>query len=283
LTEQVSREAYVGSLLHAAERGAVRLDRNGDSWAVTRLDNPTGWSFLDPVTSQAVGLLTGPQGSFVTSESDVAAGKQLAAEVERFNAGVPSWARQQGLMASSGLGCAGTLPLLAAVALAGWIVFTDPFGLRVSALVPGFFALGAAELLSPGAATRRTEAGRDLWMRIGGFHRILSTPSAVQRFEFAGRQELYAAYLPWAVAFGCADAWADKYRTELGTDPPMPLYFGGYYGGGSGFYATQMVNDFSSTMNAAISSYEATQTSSSGGGGGFSGGGGGGGGGGGSW
>ena len=26
--------------------------------------------------------------------------------------------------------------------------------------------------------------------------------------------------MPWAVAFGCADAWAAKFRTETGREPP---------------------------------------------------------------
>ena len=41
-------------------------------------------------------------------------------------------------------------------------------------------------------------------------------PSSKQRFDFSGRKELYTAYIPWAVAFGCADEWAEKYRTEIG-------------------------------------------------------------------
>ena len=60
----------------------------------------------------------------------------------------------------------------------------------------------------------------------------------------------------------------------------------GTAGAHTGNYTDQMVNSFSSTVDGAISAYQATQSSSSsggGGGGGFSGGGGGGGGGGGSW
>jgi uncharacterized membrane protein len=107
----------------------------------------------------------------------------------------------------------------------------------------------------------------------------------VQRFDFSGRQDLYTAYLPWAVAFGCAREWADKYRTETGTEPPAPSYLGAY---GAGYVggdpSAALVDDFSSTVSSAISAYQATQSSSGGGGGGgFSGGGGGGGGGGGSW
>ena len=90
--------------------------------------------------------------------------------------------------------------------------------------------------------------------------------------------------MPWAVAFGVADAWAEKYRIETGEDPPMPLYASSGLHYGAGGFAASMADDFSSTVSSAISAYEATQSSSSsGGGGGSSGGGGGGGGGGGSW
>ena len=63
-------------------------------------------------------------------------------------------------------------------------------------------------------------------------------------------------------------------------------YYASSYGYTGGSFASAMSDDFnSSTVNSAISAYQATQSSSSssGGGGGFSGGGGGGGGGGGSW
>ena len=113
---------------------------------------------------------------------------------------------------------------------------------------------------------------------------MLATPSGEQRFDFSGRKELYTAYIPWAVAFGVADQWAEKYRLETGEEPPAPHYLGATGGYAGGSFAASMADDFSSTVSSAISAYEATQSSSSsGGGGGSSGGGGGGGGGGGSW
>jgi uncharacterized membrane protein len=156
--------------------------------------------------------------------------------------------------------------------------------MSVVALIPGLFALFASELLAPGSGTKRTAAGRDLWSRIGGFRRVLATPSSEDRFDFSGRKELYTAYIPWAVAFGVADEWAEKYRIETGEDPPLPLYATSGFAYGNGGFASSMADDFSTTVGSAISAYEATQSSSSGSsGGGFSGGGGGGGGGGGSW
>ena len=63
-----------------------------------------------------------------------------------------------------------------------------------------------------GVGTRRTEAGRELWSRAGGFHRMLATDSAETRFDFGARKDLYTAYVPFAVAAGAAALWAKKYR-----------------------------------------------------------------------
>ena len=67
-----------------------------------------------------------------------------------------------------------------------------------------------------------------------GFRRVLATPSSEDRFDFSGRKELYTAYIPWAVAFGVAEEWAEKYRIETGEEPPSPSYFGSSYHGYSG-------------------------------------------------
>ena len=187
-------------------------------------------------------------------------------------------------MTKAGLGGFGGFLVLGGICLVIANVIFNPFHLAALGLIPGLFALAGLGMLKTGASTKRTATGRELWSRIGGFHRVLSTPSSVDRFDFSGRQELYTAYIPWAVALGCADQWADKFRTEMGQEPPSPAYLGGgYHAGSYGYDFTSMVDDFDSTLDSAISSYQATQSSSSSGGGGFSGGGGGGGGGGGSW
>ena len=285
VTEKVDDEQYVATLLYAAERGAVGLDRSGEAWTITDKQGPAGWAGLDEVTSGVAHLLGGPGTTFVAEPSDVAAGKRLQSEISSFEEGTKSWAKRNGLMVSSGLGGWGGLMVIggfiAVLAIAIW----NPFDMSALALIPGLFAVFGAGLAASGAGTKRTTTGRDLWSRAGGFRRILSTPSAQDRFDFSGRQDLYTAYIPWAVAFGCADQWAEKYRTEMGAEPPVPSYFPHYYAGAyAGTAIGSMVDDFHSTVSSAISSYEATQkSSSSSGGGGFSGGGGGGGGGGGSW
>jgi hypothetical protein len=285
LTERVDRTAYVASLMQAAENGAIDLDRHDGVWSVIDLDEPDGWAGLDPVTCSVAHLLGGPGTTFTASSKDAAAGQRLQSEIKSFQEGTRTWARQSGHMTGSGLGSAGALVVIAALAAALALAIWNPLDLSVLALVPGALGVFALPLLLPGSGTRRTRSGRELWSRVGGFRRVLATPSSEERFDFSGRKELYTAYIPWAVAFDCADEWADKYRTETVEEPPVPAYFAGAYAGNqSGNYVDSMVDDFSSTMDGAISSYQATQTSSSSsGGGGFSGGGGGGGGGGGSW
>jgi hypothetical protein len=286
MTERAKKEHFVASIMQAASHGALTLDRPDDkTWTITDSQGPQGWAGLDPVTQRVARLTGGPGQSFTASRDDVDAGQKLKGELSSFESATRSWAREAGFMSSTGLGCLGGLLVVGGGILALAIAGGNLFDMGVLALIPGALAAGAAPVIASGASTKRTAKGRDLWSRVGGFYRVLSTPSSQNRFDFSGRRELYTQYIPWAVAFDCADEWAKKYRAETGEEPPVPSYFPGYTGSHTGNYTDQMVNSFSSTVDGAISSYQATQSSSSsgGGGGGFSGGGGGGGGGGGSW
>jgi uncharacterized membrane protein YgcG len=269
--------------MYAAERGAIDLRKTGEAWTITDKQGAQGWAGLDESTLGVARLLGGPGTSFVAAPKDVEAGKRLKTEIADFDAKVKEWATRSGLLVGSGLGGLGGLIVIASILLVGVITIWNPLDMTMLALIPGAFAITAMPLVRTGSGTKRTAEGRELWSRVGGFRRVLSTPSSQDRFDFSGRQELYTAYIPWAVALGCADEWAAKYRTEMGTEPPAPSYFGAHHGAGAGVLVSSMVSDFDATVSSAISSYQATQSSSSSGGGGFSGGGGGGGGGGGSW
>jgi hypothetical protein len=285
LTEKVEDEAFVATMMYAAEKGAVQLNQDGKTWTITGTGDAAAWAKVDGVTQlagESLGVV-GSGTSFTASPKSVSAGEKLKSVLSEFKANTKGWARTSGLMAMSGLGGFGCFVLLAVWGLTIWLGAFNPFDMSALGLVPGAFAVFGLGVGMAGAGTKRTPAGRDLWSRVGGFKRILSTPSSVDRFDFSGRKDLYTAYLPWAVAFDCADEWAKKYRVETGEEPPVPAYFVGYTGDHTGNYVSSMVNSFDSAVSSAISSYNATQTSSSGGGGGFSGGGGGGGGGGGSW
>jgi hypothetical protein len=286
MTERTGKKDFVASIMEAAAKGSLDLDRSGDSWTVTDTQGPQGWAGLDSVTQRVARLTGGPGLAFTASPGSVSSGEKLKTELAGFESATRSWATSEGFMQKAGLGCLGGLFVIGGGVLALLIAGGNFFDMGIVALIPGMLAAGAAPVLASGANTRRTAKGRDLWSKVGGFYRVLSTPSSQNRFDFSGRQDLYTAYIPWAVAFDCADQWAAKYRTETGQEPPVPSYFPGYAGAHTGNYTDQMVNSFSSTVDGAISAYQATQSSSSsggGGGGGFSGGGGGGGGGGGSW
>src|SRR5919107_944204 len=94
LSEGVDRRAFVASLMHAAEHGAVDLQRGGDnqSWTIKDKAGPQGWAGLDPVTTSVAGLLSGPGSQFVAHRKDVAAGQVLQSQVSAFTSGTKSWA-----------------------------------------------------------------------------------------------------------------------------------------------------------------------------------------------
>lgn len=289
LTEQVQDNAFVATLMEAAEKGAIELEREANGWRIQgRAD--TGARPIDAVTRRTTELLgvTADKAAFTADRNSAGAGKLLQSAKAETTSAIKDWARTEGLMTTAGLGSAGGASAILAAVVTVLVVIFNPLNISLLALVPGAYAACGLWLLAPGSGTKRTAKGRELWSQLGGFHRVLSTPSSQLRFEFSGRQELYTAYLPWAVAFGVADEWADKYRTEIGTEPPAPSYFAaGYAGTHTGNHVNQMVHDFDRTVDGAVSAYQASiapqSSSGGGGGGGFSGGGGGGGGGGGSW
>ena len=84
---------------------------------------------------------------------------------------------------------------------------------------------------------------------------------------------LFEKYLPFAMAFGVAEKWANAFR-DMYLEPPQ------WYSGGSGPFNAMRFSDSISTMSRAAASTMSSSPSSSGSGGGGSSGGGSGGGGG---
>lgn len=283
LQEKIDQQSFVSALMETGAEGATILERTDDGWTVSSTGDEAAWQRLDSGSGYAAQLLSVKSTPFHTKKDDVTTGKQLQKAVETFTSETKSWASSNQLMTKAGLGGLNVLIIVVAAIAAGLMIFKTSMP-SILALIPLVFVVFGLQVLLPGASTKRTETGRRMWSELGGFHRVLSTPSSEARFDFSGRQELYTKYIPWAVAFGCAKEWAEKYRIEMQSDPPEPSYMRGsgfYAGASAASFADNFASDFESTVSSAISSYEATQSSSSGGG--FSGGGGGGGGGGGSW
>lgn len=285
IEEGVGEHALLASLLRAADLGLVRFFSEGNVWTVQGVTYPQYWEQADPVTRSVCGSLgLNEYGGWVTTNSSVEVGHQLKSAQDMAARTAASWAKSTGTVVTAPGEKLGRVVwlvclVLAIAGLSGWLTPTM-YGLPFAA-----FAIAGLGLTAKGVGTRRTAAGRRLWSEAGGFQRMLSTPSSEQRFDFAAKRDLFVTYLPFAVGFGVADAWAAKYRTEMGTEPPIPLWYpyGVGYGSHSLFDSGGGFDSFNDSLSSAISTYEASQSSSSSGGGGGGFGGGGGGGGGGSW
>ncbi len=266
VNENVGDHALVATLLYMAERKLVRLERARPArWTLTGLGTPEQWAAVDPVTravGDALGVSTA--GATLRVTGSQAAGEKLSEAKGRLVSSCRSWARTQGLVVTAAAEWAGRVlvivgMVLAVVGFAGFFTWTM-WGLPFAA-----FAIGGIGLLAGGVGTRRTPSGRRLWSRAAGFERLLATPSAEDRFDYAAHRELFIAYIPYAVAFGAAEAWAAKYRTATGTEPPIPAWYPAsrdsspatLYSSPGGFAS------FDSAVSASISAYTASQSSSS--------------------
>lgn len=300
VSESVSRTQFIATLLYLAQQQVITLDRRDSGWVIGCGLAPE--SGVDQVSRAAIGNLPLSAGHPFVVNDGKKAGKKLQATERAFLAAPRSWAVQQGFVeVVPGVGRTGTMAVLGIVT--AFLVAAIGFGMSALCLIPLAYALPALGVIRTGSSIRRTAPGRRLWSEAGGFKRMLSTPSSEQRFDFSARKDLYTAYIPWAVAFGVADKWAEKYRFETGEEPPEPGYVGGVSDasnwsddGGVTSVASAVEASFSAAVGAAIGAYVASTAStssssssssgswsSSDSGGGFSGGDGGGGGGGGSW
>lgn len=292
-TEAVPGRGLVATLLYQAEQGLTTLEHHGDkSWTITGVGDAAAWAATDDVTryvGKELGVTT-PGAVFTSTPSSVESGRVLKAVRDALPSQTNTWAAGIGAQTTSTAEqVSRALVIMSLVALIIFgVVLRPPFSMYV--LPWAGFAIGGAGLISSGVGKRRTTLGRDLWSRAGGFERMLSTNSAQDRFDFSARQDLYTAFIPFAVAFDCADRWARKYELSTGSPAPEPIWFVPVGGGASSSSFTggnDPFASFESSLASSISAYTATQVSSSSssgsGGGGFSGGGGGGGGGGGSW
>ncbi|MCD9198135.1 DUF2207 domain-containing protein [Aeromicrobium wangtongii] len=286
--EAVPQRGLVATLLYQAEQGLTTLTRNDDdSWTIVGVGDADAWSRTDDIT-RFVGTslgVTDPGATFTASKEAVEAGETLQATKAALAVETGTWADGIGVQRQVSSEVRSRLAVMFAgiALLVVGIIWHPPASVYLLPL--GAFVIGGAGLLTRGVGTRRTTLGRELWSKAGGFERLLSTTSAKDRFDFSGRRELYTAFVPYAVAFDCADRWARKYETSTGTPAPTPVWLAGGAGVGASARGGDPLGGFESSLAAAVGAYAATQSSSSSGGGGgsFSGGGGGGGGGGGSW
>lgn len=285
LDEKASEDELQATLFDLGGRGVLRISPSGSDWNIEVVGDPQAaglehWelSMLNRLGLSAVG------DTFLVSKSK-SAGKMIHSAKEALESGAKGAALPY--LLPSGLGSLmrvlAWLALAGTVAMAGFSLFGGvDFPLALIVGVGAFAVFGSVNATDVGASTKRTDPGRDVWSRMGGFTRFLATDSSESRFDAAAHLDWFPRYLPWAVALGVSEEWAKRYEAQ-GVAPPEVSYL---YGWGVGYGYGHRFSDFNNSFNSAISSasaaYAASQASS-GGGGGFSGGSGGGGGGGGSW
>lgn len=288
LDERASRSELQATLFDLGDRGVVRIERHDDDWLVRLVADPieSGCESWETAMLSELGLRSEGE-AFVVSR-DAASGKRIAGAKRSLSRGVTIAATHWLRASKAGL----MVRFLAWVAVIALLVIA-PMHVFGGPSAPAWVVVGLAALAATasivavdgGRSTVRTEEGRDIWSRMGGFARFLSTDSSESRFDAAAHLDWFPHYLPWAFALGVSDEWARRYEAQGVEVPEVPYVYGWYWV--PGMHHAGM-GSFSSSFDAAISSasaaYAATQASSGGGGGGgFSGGSGGGGGGGGSW
>ena len=242
-TEWVPKNGLTATLFYLAERGLITLQQVSDKhWRIRGVAQRGQWRDVDPV-SAAVGrkLKVDSAGAEFEAKKTVKSGERLQKAKAEMTETVEKWALTSGLMVQRKKelwlrAANGVAFVLMICAFFNW---GPPFTLWALPFA-AFFVFSAASW-RPGVGTRRTAAGRELWSRIGGFHRVLATDSAESRFDFAARKDLYTTYVPFAVAAGAAAMWAKKYQEVTGNVAPQPDWYSsstttssGWFGSGGG-------------------------------------------------
>ncbi len=149
--------------------------------------------------------------------------------------------------------------------------------------------VGGILFITAGSMPARTADGSAALAQTKGFELYLRTAEAEQ-LRWEEGEDIFAKYLPYAVAFGVADRWAKLFASLAAsgayviTNPWLVRH--GYNRAGlhnMGYFVSDMSTSVGSSIAEAVSSHMQATSSSSIGGSGFSGGGGFGGSGGGSW
>jgi uncharacterized membrane protein YgcG len=123
--------------------------------------------------------------------------------------------------------------------------------------------IGVVVVLMHGSMPQKTAAGHDVLVHALGFRMYMTTAEKYQQ-QFAEKEKIFTAYLPYAIVFGCVDRWAHAFQ---GID--VAAATAGWYVGAQSFNALAFSNNlqqFNSTVASSI-----TYTPASSGSSGFSG------------
>jgi uncharacterized membrane protein YgcG len=169
------------------------------------------------------------------------------------------------------------MPVIGVALNSGWYLPLILPALALPVVVSAFWWIAAP-----------TKEGRALLDHISGFKQYLSITERERLDRMTAPQdtpEVFEKYLPYAIALGVENRWADRFAGVLAAAAAQGQQGFGWYSGSSSPWSnpTGFVDTVGSSLSSTISSASTAPGSSSGSGGGGSSGGGGGGGGGGGW
>src|SRR5207244_6962710 len=78
---------------------------------------------------------------------------------------------------------------------------------------------GVVLFLFAAAMPRRTAQGRELFRRSLGFREFMVTTSDEQEQKLKEEAGIFDKYLPYAIVFGCAKQWAERFQSLDGQVP----------------------------------------------------------------
>ena len=182
-----------------------------------------------------------------------------------------------GVMISGGVAAVVGFPVLAAAFASGWLAPLAFPLVGLPLVVSTFFWIAAP-----------TREGRAVLDRIAGFRQYLSITEGERLDRMTPPKdtpELFERYLPYAIALGVENRWADRFQSVLAQAAAQGRQGFAWYSGSSSPWNDTggFVDAVGSSLASTVSSASTAPGSSSGSGGGGSSGGGGGGGGGGGW
>jgi len=281
-----------GTIVDLAVRGYLRIEEVPESpspdWWLVPLDKAGG--LLDYEQMLLDGLFTGPAAAYRKTSTQLSdLGPDFAGQLKQAQDALyadvaergwftarPDRVRRRWLTAGVALFAVGAAALVAAAARSHLGLIPVPVALA------GLVLIGCARWMPA-----RTAKGTDLARRLAGFRRYITTAAAGQPRP-AQRHDVLYDYLPYAIAFGCTQEWADVTASLAEADRPPSWYRSSRpFAPGSlsslpAHYFWSMHQFATAASSWVASSASASGTSGFSGGGGYSGGGGGGGGGG-SW
>ncbi|MGV8849490.1 MAG: DUF2207 domain-containing protein [Propionibacteriaceae bacterium] len=261
------------TLIDLAVRGLVRIEQPAHKdLKVVRLDAPRVG--LAPYEKSLLkGLFTAKKG---IAGPGVLTGSRFGKGVVKARAELYDAVVQAGWFGRSpevsGVAFVVAALVVTCVAIFGTVI-AGAFGWGL-AMIP-VVALGGVLLVRARGSAARTAAGSAALSQTLGFKQYLETAEADQ-LRWEEGEDLFSRYLPYAIAFDCADRWAGVFADLVarGESVPVPSWYVAAGLGSQEFFSdtgvSSLLGSFDS-VSTSVSSAIAASTVGSGGGSGFSG------------